>query len=609
MTKPIKKNSRYMVGLDSLRGLAILGVILYHINFNWMPGGFLGVTVFFVLSGYLITDILAMEWKRNKRIDLKKFWLSRARRLLPGMVVMLVITLAWITIFHSSLLEKMCGDSLAALFYVSNWWYIYHKLSYFDNFNQLSPLNHFWSLAVEEQFYVVWPFIISLGFYYIKKQSRMILLICLGAAASALAMAILYEPGADPSRIYYGTDTRAFSLLIGAALALLWPSNRLANKIIPKARLILDVVGGTALIIILVMFWKTNQYDPFLYNGGMVLLSIATALLVANLAHPASRIAQFLRFRPLRWIGIRSYGIYLWHYPILTLTTPKVNAGDFSPIRAILQFLMIIMIAQISWKFIEKPIRQGALRNIQFKNLRLQNVALGVKLALICAVFVSSIAVLGLSKASKAKENPKLDRVEAEQTQPAEHPVAVREDPTQEAPQNQEKSKEVNSEQTKSSLTVTAIGDSVMIDITPYLKNAFPDIRIDAQIGRQLSKAIPVVEQLKNEGNLGNYVIIGLGTNGAFTTEQLVSLINLIGNEHKIIFINTRVPRPWESIVNERLKVTTSKYPNITLVDWYAASAGKRDYFAPDGVHLTKVGAEAYAALVAKAVNGSGAKK
>ncbi|MEK4498432.1 acetyltransferase [Bacillus anthracis] len=603
MTKPFKKNSRYMVGLDSLRGLAILGVILYHINFNWMPGGFLGVTVFFVLSGYLITDILAMEWKRNKRIDLKKFWLSRARRLLPGMLVMLVITLAWITIFHSSLLEKMRGDSLAALFYVSNWWYIYHKLSYFDNFNQISPLNHFWSLAVEEQFYVVWPFIISLGLYYIKKQSRMILLICLGAFASALAMAILYEPGVDPSRIYYGTDTRAFSLLIGAVLALVWPSNRLANKIIPKARFILDVVGGIALIIILVMFWKTNQYDPFLYKGGMVLLSIATALLVANLVHPASRIAQFLRFRPLRWVGVRSYGIYLWHYPILTLTTPKVNAGDFSIIRAILQFLLIILIAQISWKFIEKPIRQGALRNIQFKNLRLQNVTLGVKLALVCSLFFTSIAVLGLSNASKAKGNYQQDKVEAVQTQPAPHPVAVWEKPNQETPLNQGESKEVNSAHPKNPLTVTAIGDSVMIDITPYLKNTFPDIRIDAQIGRQLSKAIPVVEQLKNEGNLGNYVIIGLGTNGAFTTEQLVSLIKLIGNERKIIFINTRVPRPWESIVNERLKVTVTKYPNVTLVDWYAASAGKKDYFAPDGVHLTNVGAEAYAVLVAKAVN------
>ncbi|WIY60757.1 acyltransferase family protein [Bacillus arachidis] len=601
MPKPLQKNSRYMVGLDSLRGLAILGVILYHINFNWMPGGFLGVAVFFVLSGYLITDILAIEWKRNKRIDLKNFWLRRARRLLPGMFVMLVVVLAWITIFHSSLLGKMRGDSLAALLYFSNWWYIYHKLSYFDSFNQLSPLNHFWSLAVEEQFYVVWPFIISLAFRYIKQKSRIILFIVLGAAASALAMAILYEPGVDPSRIYYGTDTRAFSLLIGAALALIWPSSRLANKIIPKARLILDVVGGIALIVILVMFWKTNQYDPFLYQGGMVLLSIATALLVANLAHPASRIALFLRFRPLRWMGVRSYGIYLWHYPIIALTTPKVHAGEFSLTRAILQFVLIIVVAQISWKFIENPIRQGALRNIRSKNWKIRNLALSGKLAIVGALLISSIAVFGLSTASKAKENSQKDKVESVQAEPAKHPVAVREKSAEEPPQNKEQ-QEANT-QSKDPLTVTAVGDSIMIDIAPYLKNAFPNIVIDAKVGRQLSKAIPAVEQLKNQGNLGNHVIVGLGTNGAFTKDQLVSLVQLIGNERKIVLINTRVPRPWESLVNEKLKEVASEYKNVTLVDWYTASAGNKAYFEPDGVHLTKAGAEAYAALVAKAVN------
>ncbi|MBE7121243.1 acyltransferase family protein [Bacillus cereus] len=603
MPEPLKKNSRYMVGLDSLRGLAILGVILYHINFNWMPGGFLGVTVFFVLSGYLITDILAIEWKNNKRIDLKKFWLSRARRLLPGMLIMLIVTLAWITIFHSSLLVKMRGDSLAALLYFSNWWYIYHKLSYFDSFGQPSPLNHFWSLAVEEQFYVVWPFVISLGFYYIRKQSRMILFICLGALASALAMAILYEPGSDPSRIYYGTDTRAFSLLIGAALALIWPSSRLANKIIPQARLILDVIGGIALSIILIMFWKTNQYEPFLYRGGMVLLSLATALLVANLAHPASRIAQFLRFRPLRWMGVRSYGIYLWHYPIITLTTPKVHAGDFSFTRAILQFLLIIIAAQISWKFIENPIRKGALKNIRIKNLKIRNLTVSGKLALICAVCISSIATFGLTTASKAKENPQKDTVEAVQEEQAKHPVAVWEKPADEPPQNKEEQKEESPAQPKDPLTVTAVGDSIMIDIAPYLKNTFPNIRIDAKIGRQMSQAIPAVEQLKNEGNLGNHVIIGLGTNGAFTKEQLASLIEVIGNERKIILINTRVPRPWESLVNEKLKEAASAYKNVVLVDWHSASAGNTAYFAPDGVHLTKAGAEAYAALVAKEVN------
>ncbi|MBJ8055497.1 acetyltransferase [Bacillus cereus] len=603
MPEPLKKNSRYMVGLDSLRGLAILGVILYHINFNWMPGGFLGVTVFFVLSGYLITDILAIEWKNNKRIDLKKFWLSRARRLLPGMLIMLIVTLAWITIFHSSLLVKMRGDSLAALLYFSNWWYIYHKLSYFDSFSQLSPLNHFWSLAVEEQFYVVWPFVISLGFYYIKKQSRMILFICLGAIASALAMAILYEPGTDPSRIYYGTDTRAFSLLIGAALALIWPSSRLASKIIPQARLILDIIGGVALIIILTMFWKTNQYEPFLYRGGMVLLSIATALLVANLAHPASRIAKFLRFRPLRWMGVRSYGIYLWHYPIITLTTPKVNTGEFSFTRAILQFLLIIIVAQISWKFIENPIRKGALKNIRIKNLKIRNLTLSGKLVLICAVFISSIATFGLTTASKAKENTQKDKVEAVQKEQAKHPIAVWEKPADEPPQNKEELKEENPAQPKDPLTVTAVGDSIMIDIAPYLKNTFPNIRIDAKIGRQMSQAIPAVEQLKNEGNLGSNVIIGLGTNGAFTKEQLASLIEVIGNERKIILINTRVPRPWESLVNEKLKEALSSYKNVVLVDWYSASAGNKAYFEPDGVHLTKIGAEAYAALVAKEVN------
>ncbi|MEW9183466.1 acyltransferase family protein [Bacillus mycoides] len=604
MPEPLKKNSRYMVGLDSLRGLAILGVILYHINFNWIPGGFLGVTVFFVLSGYLITDILSIEWKRNKRIDLKNFWLRMARRLIPGMLVMLIIVSAWITIFHSSLLGKMRGDSLAALLYFSNWWYIYHKLSYFESFNQLSPLNHLWSLAVEEQFYVIWPFIISLAFYYIKKKSRIILFIILGAIASALAMAVLYEPGVDPSRIYYGTDTRVFSLLIGAALALIWPSSRLANKIIPQARLILDVVGGIALIIILLMFRKTNQYDPFLYRGGMVLLSLATALLVANLAHPASRIVQFLKFRPLRWMGVRSYGIYLWHYPIITLTTPKINAGEFSLTRAILQFLLIIIVAQISWKFIENPIRQGTLKNIHSKNLGIKNLALGAKIALVCALSISTIAILGLSTASKAKDNLQKDKMEAVQTEQNEnpkHPVTVKEETAEEPTQNKEQQEATA--QTKEPQIVTAVGDSIMIDIAPYLKNIFPNIKIDAKIGRQLSQAIPAVEQLKNEEDLGDYVIIGLGTNGAFTKEQLVSLIKVIGNERKIVLINTRVPRPWESLVNEKLKEVASEYQNVMLIDWYSASDGNKAYFAPDGVHLTKTGAEAYASLVAKEIN------
>ncbi|ENQ3079829.1 acetyltransferase [Bacillus cereus] len=602
MPTPVKKNGRYMVGLDSLRGLAILGVILYHINFNWLPGGFLGVTVFFVLSGYLITDILVVEWKEKRSIDLKNFWLRRARRLLPGMLVMLVITLAWITISHSSLLWKMRGDSVAALFYFSNWWYIYHKLSYFESFGTVSPLNHFWSLAVEEQFYVVWPLIIGLGLSYVKKQSRLTLYIFLGAIASAVAMAMIYEPGADPSRVYYGTDTRAFSLLIGAALAFIWPSSRLAHKILPKARLVLDVIGGIALIVILVMFWKTNQYDPFLYRGGMFLLSIATAILVANLAHPASRISAFLRFRPLRWIGVRSYGIYLWHYPIITLTNPQGSAGEFQLTRAIFQFFLILFMAQISWKFIENPIRKGALKNFRLRNVRLRNLALGGKFVLAFAIFVTATASFGLSTAGKEKENTsnKVESVQTEQKDQPKHPDVVWEEPGEKPAENKE---EGHSAQSKESATITAIGDSIMIDVTPHLKKAFPDINIDAKIGRQMSEATAAVGRMNKEGTLGQSVIIGLGTNGAFTTEQITSLMQSIGNERKVILVNTRVPRPWESLVNNKLKETASKFSNITLVDWYSASAGKKEYFEPDGVHLTKAGEEAYTSLVVKSIN------
>lgn len=600
MLTPSKKNNRYMVGLDSLRGLAILGVILYHLNYQWLPGGFLGVTVFFVLSGYLITDLLVIEWKENKRIDLKNFWLRRARRLLPGMLVMLVITLAWITVFHSSLLGKMWGDSLAALFYVSNWWYIFHELSYFDSFGQLSPLNHFWSLAVEEQFYIVWPLIISLGFFYIKKQSRIALLIFLGAIASAVAMAMIYVPGTDPSRVYYGTDTRAFSLLIGAALALIWPSNRLANKIIPSARLALDVIGGIALIVILFMFWNMNQYNPFLYRGGMFLFSVVTALLVANLAHPASRISIFLRFRPLRWMGVRSYGIYLWHYPIITLTSPQVSTGEFHFTRAIFQFFLILFIAQLSWKFIENPIRQGALKNIRLHNLKIRNFTLGSKLALAFALLVSMTAGFGLVTGSQAKADSKKASVEAVQIEQKEKKVQTEQ--ADKPTQNEEENGTVSKNQ-KEPPTVTAIGDSIMIDISPYLQSAFPDIKIDAKIGRQMSEATATVDKMKKEGNLGDYVIIGLGTNGAFTTEQLESLIQSIGNERKIVLVNTRVPRPWESIVNEKLKEVSSKFSNITLVDWYTASAGNPTYFEPDGVHLTKEGAQIYASLIIEQIN------
>ncbi|TGV03468.1 acyltransferase, partial [Mesorhizobium sp. M00.F.Ca.ET.186.01.1.1] len=275
MPEPIKAaHSRYMPGIDGLRALAVLAVIIYHLNYNWAPGGLLGVGIFFVLSGYLITDLLIAQWSRNGRLDMKDFWLRRARRLLPALLLLLVAVVASVALFSPEQMGRLRGDVWAALFYVSNWWLVFSEVSYFEKFGPPSPLGHLWSLAVEEQFYLIWPLLVALGLSLIKRRGPLVILTLGLAAVSAVLMAVMYEPGEDPSRIYYGTDTRVFALLIGAALAMMWPSRKLSTTISGKARATLDVIGCVSLAILLLAIWKTNQYDDFLYQGGLVLWSI-----------------------------------------------------------------------------------------------------------------------------------------------------------------------------------------------------------------------------------------------------------------------------------------------------------------------------------------------
>lgn len=366
--EPIKSSGRYMAGIDGLRALAVLAVIVYHLNYNWAPGGLLGVGIFFVLSGYLITDLLIAQWSRDGRLDMKDFWLRRARRLLPALLILLVIVAVWVTLFQPEQLSNIRGDVPAAVLYVSNWWLIFHDVSYFEKFGPPSPLGHLWSLAVEEQFYLFWPLLLTIGLRFIKRRGPFLLLTLFAAFVSALAMAILYEPGLDPSRVYYGTDTRVFALLIGAALAYIWPSRKLSPNLSRSAKASLDAVGGIGLLILLVCIWKTDQYDDFLYRGGLLVLSVVSAVVVATLAHPASSLAKVMGCKPLRWLGVRSYGIYLWHFPIIVLTTPAVEQNEsFAVLRAVIQFAACIILAALSWKYIEEPIRHGAMGRLWSK--------------------------------------------------------------------------------------------------------------------------------------------------------------------------------------------------------------------------------------------------
>jgi len=372
MPEPVKRNQRYMPGLDGLRAIAVLAVIAFHLGFGWAPGGLLGVGIFFTLSGYLITDILLSQLARRGHIRLGGFWLARARRLLPALFAMLILVVAWVTIFGPAQPRQFRDGVVASALYVSNWQLIFGDVSYFARFAPPGPLNHLWSLAIEEQFYIFWPFILLIGVKVVREaplasgvRPRLAVATLALGIASAILMATLYRPSLDPSRVYYGTDTRASELLFGAALAMVWPSRTLSPRIGAGARDTLDALGLAGLLAIALMIWQSDQYSSFLYRGGFVALSLATVLVVAALAHPACRLGPILGWRPLRWIGVRSYGIYLWHFPVIVLTTPGGVANGAEPLREALQLAAIVAIAALSWRYLEEPIRHGALGRLR----------------------------------------------------------------------------------------------------------------------------------------------------------------------------------------------------------------------------------------------------
>jgi peptidoglycan/LPS O-acetylase OafA/YrhL len=614
-----------MAGLDGLRAVAVLAVVLYHLNVGWASGGLLGVGVFFVLSGYLITDLLLAERERDGAIALGRFWLRRARRLLPALWVMLVVVTLWIVFLDPSQLGGIHGALLAALLYFSNWWYTFQHVSYFASFGAPSPLGHLWSLAVEEQFYLAWPLLLILALRFVHRRWLLVGLVIAGALASAWAMAALFQPGSDPTRVYEGTDTRAFQLLIGASLAIVWPSRRLTGSLAALRRRGLDALGGLGLAVIVVMVMDTNEYQTFLYRGGMVILSVATVAVIAALAHPAALLGRILGAPPLRWIGVRSYGIYLWHYPIIVLTTPVDSTPG--PLLALLQLGATLAVAGLSWRFVEEPIRRRGFRGV-FTALvaprwSFRGIPTGLWAGLAGAGLVLGITGVGLSGAISAAPAssivsmpaslvvvPSSTRVE---TPPRPAPTALpcvlppaSPSPTAGPPAAGSPAAPLG----PSPLQATVIGDSIMIDVAPDLHQLLPNAYINGQVSRQMAALPAVIAQLSAAGELYPRLVIELGTNGpGWSPGQVAALLRPLQLQRLVLVNAGNDPAhpDWPPIINQELDQVAAQVPNTVVVNWGAASAGHPEYFTwgsqpGDGIHPGPIGSEAMAVLIAEAV-------
>jgi peptidoglycan/LPS O-acetylase OafA/YrhL len=631
-----------MPGLDGLRALAVLAVIAYHLGFGWAPGGLLGVGVFFTLSGYLITDLL-LAGPLSGRGRLRDFWFARARRLLPALFVMLAVVVAWVVVLGPAQSPQFGKAVAAAALYVSNWQLIFQHVSYFARFGPPSPLNHLWSLGVEEQFYIFWPLLLVVGLRFVRERTahaglrpRLAAVTLLLACASAAEMALLFHPSLDPSRLYFGTDTRAFELLAGAALAMVWPSAWLKATVARGTRRLLDLVAVVGLVAIGVLVWRTNEYSPFLYRGGFVLLSLATVLVLAALVHPACRLGRVLGVAPLRWIGVRSYGIYLWHVPILVLTTPA-SAHQTALWRAALQVAATFVVAGLSWHFVEQPIRRGALGRLWrrghtsgWRRTLLPRPGLAALSASIGLLAVTGIA---FAATSLGHHHPAATTAAPASTLASAPPSLASTAPATILAAGG-KTGHASSPRT-SCRSVIHIGDSTSDGLTSPDYLPIASERIDAQYALvgvttehfEISGARSIVETYeglpnaqsvaaswKQEGYHGCWVL-ALGTNDTANVyvgsnvgrlARIQRMMSTIGDQ-PVMWVNVKSllgSGPYSEqnmqLWNDALLDGCREYPNMRVYDW--ADVVQTAWYIDDGIHYNTPGYAARARLIAQAL-------
>lgn len=606
---------RRLPGLDGLRGIAVLAVIIYHADVSMLVGGFLGVDVFFVLSGFLITALLIDELTRTNTVDRARFYIRRIRRLMPALFLVLFFSVLVSGLFVLDAAYHVRRDLPWAITFVLNWSYLFFEQSYFVNISRPPLLQHLWSLSVEEQFYVVWP-IMLIALYKVKignvtpRAKIFIASAALAIASTAWMIHLSVSNGFpipnDPSRVYFGTDTHAMGLLVGCAAAALWRSDRLNERLTPDRAAAMNGLGLLSLAGLAYFFVFVSELNEFLYRGGFLVLSLLTAVLVVIAAHPGLKFGSRLGNPVLKWFGDRSYGIYLWHWPIFVLMRSGIDIQWPDPIAFVVKIAIVLVISDLSYRFVELPIRKGAIgsRLTVWRAAGVPRPQARTLMTTAVTIVVLSASLVGMYRvpAPDAGNLTGIGGITAIDEDPVavvEAVVAPNADPLISAQQATQVRNEIQAK-----IPPVVFGDSVVLGARESLKAVMGEISIDAAVSRQPEEIAERIRARRDEKRLGPDVVIHMGTNGIVQEEDLKPILEELSDRRRVVVVNVRVPRVWMKPTNEMIESLVVQYPNVRLADWNAVSKGKKSYFAPDGVHLTKKGAKVFGTLVNETLRG-----
>lgn len=611
------KKRRYITGLDGIRAIAVIMVLAYHLKLALFKSGFLGVTVFFVLSGYLITGILISEVEEEGTIDLKNFWLRRIRRLVPAVMSMAVVIIFVSAVVNRVIFTKGCKDFLASVLGFNNWWQIFNKVSYFEAAGVPSPFTHCWSLAIETQFYLIYPLIL-LGIYKLVKsreegRAKRGLLFAgvtlMLALISVILMIVLFDPQQDASRVYYGTDTRAFSLLFGALLAILWDYRMVPRRLSASVNMVL---GSVSFAVLLVMTIAINGSSNFWYRGGQFVGTILTVLVIYTVLGRKTWLSRFLSNPVLKWIGDRSYSIYLWHYPIILLISKGIKASWWI---TLIEIVLSVVLAELSYRFIETPIRHGIIgeylnilrsrpKSRQEKKRQVQVARRSLKV--MAGTFVLTVSLI-LCMIFVPKKNA-LDTLQKREAK-AKETVKMTEEQLAKQKANGSESEDtictadLTDDEILEGLNLLLIGDSIAVDVTDDFYEMFPNSVSDTKIGRITSLGKQVLDSYIDEKKWEGEGVIFASLSNSPINGELEDIREKIGKDMPLFLTTVRIPHDtFEEESNSKIKKFVEENNHTYLIDWYAASEGHDEYFDADDTHLLSAGAKAYANCIKEAV-------